>query len=101
MACAYPTDDAADRFADRLKRELGDDGWFEATFHRDIWYATLVHFTADLSDPAGLVEWVAERRQLDLGIAILKKAELIAFQYTGRHMSSQAFAEPDRVNGWP
>jgi hypothetical protein len=93
MACAYPTDDAADRFAERLGRELGDDGWFEAAFHRDIWYATLMHFTGDLANPAGLVEWVAERRQMDLGVTTAEKAELVAFRYTGRHMSRVAVKE--------
>jgi MFS family permease len=93
MACAYPADDAADRFAARLGRELGDDGWFEAAFHRDVWYATVVHFTGDLADPAGLVRWVAERRQLDLGPATAGNAELIAFRYTGRHMTRVALTQ--------
>jgi hypothetical protein len=87
MVCAYPTDGAADEFARRLGDELGDDGWFEAALHRDIWYATLVHFTGELADPAGLVQWVAERRQLDLGVVDAATAELVAFRYTGRHMT--------------
>jgi hypothetical protein len=101
MACAYPTDDAADQFADRLEQEIGDDGWFEATFHRDIWYATLVHFTGELADPEKLVQWVADRRQLDLGIATLNTAEVTAFRYTGRHMTRVHSQAADRVSGWP
>jgi hypothetical protein len=84
MACAYPHGDAADRFAQRLRDELGDDAWFEDNFHRDIWYATLVHFTEEVPDPAALVAWVGERRDLDLGVAVVDEAELIRSRYDGR-----------------
>ena len=84
MACAYPLDGAADDLARLLREELGDDGWFEANFHRDIWYATLVHFAADLADPTALVEWVAERRDLDLGPIVVDEIELLRFDYDDR-----------------
>jgi hypothetical protein len=84
MACAYPVDRAADEFAARLGEELGDDGWFEADFNRDIWYATLVHFTGPLDDPAALVDWVSARRDLDAGDGVVEEAELLRFQFDGR-----------------
>ena len=84
MVCAYPVDDAVDVFADRLGVELGEDGWFEADYQRDIWYATLLHFAAEVRDPGALVEWVAARRQLDLGWVELETAELVSFRYNGR-----------------
>lgn len=84
MACAYPQDDAADVFASRLENELGDDAWFEAQYHRDIWYATLVHFTGEVRDRQGLVDWVAARRRLDLGVTQVDVAELLRFRYDGR-----------------
>lgn len=84
MACAYPVDSAADDFAARLSDELGDDGWFEAAFVRDIWYATVVHFTGPVCDPAGLVDWVAARRDLGLGETVIRGAELLRFRYNGR-----------------
>ncbi|WP_329110860.1 hypothetical protein OG792_17450 [Micromonospora sp. NBC_01699] len=84
MACAYPVDSAADDFAARLGDELGDDGWFEAGFARDIWYATVVHFAGPVSDPTGLVDWVAARRDLDLGESVIREAELLRFRYNGR-----------------
>ena len=87
LVCAYPTDGAADEFARRLGDELGDDGWFEAALHRDIWYAPLVQFNGDLADPPEQVQWVADRRQPDLGLVDAATAELVASGYTGRHMT--------------
>lgn len=83
MACMYPTH-AADEFAASLGDELGDDGWFEASFTRDIWHATIVHFTGPCADPQALVEWVADRRDVDLGEVLVPEAELIRYRYNGR-----------------
>lgn len=98
MVCAYPADGAADALADRLEAELGDDGWFEAEYQRDIWYATLLHFAAEVSDPAALVEWVSARRRLDLGWAEFDGAELVSSRYNGRQpirlrLAQAAFAD--------
>ena len=82
--CAFPLDDAADSIADRLGEELGPDGWFEQDYHRDIWYATLVHFTGEIHDRQGLVDWVGKHRNLDLGEAAIDGAELLGFRYNGR-----------------
>ncbi|MFV2012825.1 MULTISPECIES: hypothetical protein [unclassified Micromonospora] len=84
MVCAFPLDGAADEFADRLGVELGSDGWFEDSYHRDIWYATLVHFTDEVRDGQGLVDWVARRRNLRLGEATIDRADLLRFQHNGR-----------------
>ncbi|MFC7548881.1 hypothetical protein [Plantactinospora sp. GCM10030261] len=84
MACAYPVDPAATDFAARLAKELGADGWFEADFNRDIWYATLVHFTGPVADPEALVDWVARRRTLDLGRMTTDVAELLRWRFNGR-----------------
>lgn len=92
MACAFPEDGAADDFARRLGDELGPDGWFEANYHRDIWYATLVHFTGELRDPRGLVDWVAARRRLNLGCTAVGAAELLRFRYNGRQPVRVALA---------
>ena len=51
---------------------------------RDIWYATLVHFTGEIRDRQGLVDWVAARRRLDLGVARIDETELLRFRYDGR-----------------
>ncbi len=83
MASAYPVDSAANDFAERLGEELGEDGWFEADFERNIWYATLVHFTGPLGNPTKLVDWVTAQRDLDLGEAAISEAELLRFQFNG------------------
>ena len=81
MVCAHPVDDNADRFMDLLNDELGDDAWREAGFRRDIWYANLLHFAADIAAPSELIEWVAQRRELDLGRVVIDIAELVRFRY--------------------
>ena len=81
MACAYPVDVAANTFMDVLADELGDDAWFEAGFGRDIWYANILHFAADIAAPAELVDWVEQRRSLDLGRTLMNASELVRFRY--------------------
>ncbi|MEV6926721.1 hypothetical protein AB0M46_19760 [Dactylosporangium sp. NPDC051485] len=93
MVCAYPVGAAADDFADRLGVELGADGWFERSYRRDIWYATLLHFAAGVPDPAGLVAWVAQRRSMDLGVVELDGAELVTFRFNGRQPVRSALAQ--------
>lgn len=101
MACAFPVDDAADEFADRLGHELGADGWFEAGYQRDIWYATLVHFTGHIRDRQGLVEFVARRRHLDLGHTDAEAAELLRFQYNGRQPVRRGLARAELAASVP
>jgi hypothetical protein len=84
MLCAYPIDSAAGEFAARLEAELGPDGWFEQDFDRTIWYSTLVHFTGPIPDTAGLVDWVATRRDLDVGEVTVGQADLVRFRFNGR-----------------
>lgn len=84
MLCAYPADAGPATFAARVADELGEDGWFERQFHRDIWYATLVHFTDAIERPEALVEWVARRRDESFGEAVFAEVELVQFVYNGR-----------------
>ena len=81
MACAYPVNANADKFMNLLKEELGEDAWHEARFTRDIWYATILHFAADIAHPVELIEWVAQRRGLALGRTVIDTAELVRFRY--------------------
>ena len=86
LACAKPVDAAADDFSAALREELGTDQWFEETFHRDIWYATLVHFTGPIANPEALVDLVARHRRTELGRVRFTRAELIRASYNGRQM---------------
>ncbi|MFJ6610111.1 hypothetical protein ACIQPT_07500 [Streptomyces sp. NPDC091289] len=86
MLCASPSGPAVEQFAECLAEELADDGWFEAGFNRDIWYANLVHFTGLPADPGALVEWVAARRNLDLGSSVHTCVDLVAWKFDARHM---------------
>ena len=96
MACAHPVDDNADTFMDLLGDELGVDAWREAGLRRDIWYSNILHFAADIAAPGELVEWVARRRELDLGRAVIDTAELVRFRYEdgaqGRLMRPEVLA---------
>ena len=85
MACAEPTDETAKGFTEALAEELGPDGWLEADFNRNIWYSTLVHFAGPIDNPAGLVEWVSERRETDIAQASFDTAQLIRYTFTGSH----------------
>lgn len=76
MAAAEPEDGGPAAFAAALAHELGEHGWFEADVDRTIWYANLVHFTGPIADREALVEWVADRRQVDLG-AVEARPELL------------------------
>jgi hypothetical protein len=84
LVCGYPVGRAAADFAARLSGELGPDGWFEEHYHRDIWYATLVHFAGAIADRRALVRWVDQRRDVAVGEAVFGAAELVRFEHDGR-----------------
>jgi hypothetical protein len=83
MACALPLDSAADDLAAALAGALGEDGWHEASFNRDIWYVNLVHFVGPIPDPVALVDWVSQRRQLDVGVTTAPTVELMRWEFNG------------------
>jgi hypothetical protein len=96
MVCAHPLDDSAAQLMRRLNDELGEDAWREAGLERDIWYATLLHFAADIARPDELIDWVAQRRGLDLGRTVIDTVELVRFRYEegsgGRLMRPEVLA---------
>jgi hypothetical protein len=81
MVCAHPVDDNAAQLMRALNDELGEDAWREAGLERDIWYATILHFAADIARPDELIDWVAQRRELDLGRTVIDTVELVRFHY--------------------
>ena len=84
LACLYPVDAAAGKLAAAVRRELGADGWLEESYARTIWYASLVHFTTGIIDPAGLVRWVEARRDLKAGEAVATGLQLVTYRYENR-----------------
>lgn len=79
-------------FAARLAEELGADAWFERDFDRNIWYSTLVHLTGPIADPAGLVDWVASRRDLALDAITVRASDLVRFRFGGRRPICQTLS---------
>lgn len=68
---------------------------------RDIWYANNLDLAADIAQPAELAEWVAQRRELDLGHAAIDTAELVRSHYedgAGRVMRPEILART-RMSG--
>jgi hypothetical protein len=105
MVCAHPVDENGDRLMDLLNDELKDDGWREAGFRRDIWYANILHFATDIARPEELISWVAQRREVDLGRATMDTAELVRFRYedgpSGRLMRPEVLACTRTAGSWP
>ncbi len=93
MAAAEPVGPGADAFAAALADELGEDGWYEAAYDRPFWYANLVHFAGPITSPGALVDWVAEHRELDIGVTDTR-VELLDWQYDGRRMMPVHLAPP-------
>jgi hypothetical protein len=104
MVCAHPVDQNGNRLMDLLKDELKDDGWREAGYRRDIWYANILHFAADIARPEALISWVAQRRKVDLGRATMNTAELVRFRYEdgacGRLMRPEVLACTRTAGSW-
>jgi hypothetical protein len=96
MVQALPVDGNGARLMDLFRDELKDDGWREAGFRREIWYANILHFAADITRPHDLITWVAQRRELNLGRVLMDTAELIRFRYesgpSGRLMRPEVLA---------
>jgi hypothetical protein len=86
MACAIPSDDAADRLANAYGIALGPDGWHEGEFTRDFWYLNLVHFAAAIRDPDQFVGWVSERRDHEIATIVVDEVQLAQWRFTGTGM---------------
>lgn len=99
MACATPTDETADRFAEALAQCLGSDGWYEADFARDIWYISLLHFTGQIADPPALMAWVDRNRRRELGTTRMCATQLVRFQH--EHTPERTLMRPVVINEYP
>jgi len=92
MACAMPTDEAADRLCAAYVAALGADAWLENGFRRDIWYLNILHFAAPVPDPGALIGWVAERRESVPIRVRVTEVEIAAWRFTGTGMAPRRLA---------
>ena len=92
MLCTDPIENKIQDFHARLGDALGEDGWLEANIGRNIWYANLVHFTSAPDHPRGLVDWVARRRALDMGLSHHHECELIVYRFNGSRITTKTLA---------
>jgi hypothetical protein len=83
MCCASPIGSDADAVAAVLAEELGADDEYERSFNRDIWYVTLLHFADPVTVVEPLIDWITQRRRLDLGTIRADRLELIRWAYDG------------------
>jgi hypothetical protein len=88
MACAVPADDGADRLADAYGKALGPDGWHENEFTREFWYLNLVHFAEVVQTPNRLIDWVADRRDQELGKVVVNEVQLTQWRFSGNGMTA-------------
>lgn len=98
LAQLEPRDSTPWELLDRFRDELGELAWFEDRWmKRNIWYSSIIHFTADSRDPAGLVRWVAARRSFDHPTTIRTTGlELTRF----RHTVDDAGEQYMKPSGW-
>lgn len=92
MACAQPTDEAADRLSADYTAALGSDAWLESKFVRSIWYLNVLHFARPVADPRALIEWVAERREVDPIPLCVTEVEIATWRFTGTGMAPLCLA---------
>jgi hypothetical protein len=93
LMAAEPRDSAAADLRAVLASELGADAVFEdETYRRGLWWSTLLHFAAPLADGAALVEWVEQRRTLDVGLFRARSLDLVRYEYDGARTAPVALA---------
>lgn len=101
MAQVETVDDEPWRFMDRLREELGDLAWFEDQWmRRNIWYATLVHFTGDIVDPCGLIDWVGDHRTIETLDFTLAEVELVRSRHVRRDPADPTSEQLMRPETW-
>ena len=81
LAQLEPSDERYWKLLQRLRIELGADGWCEGEWQRDIVYASLLHFAGDIADPAALIDWVKDRRRIDPVTVELSAMLLVRYTY--------------------
>jgi hypothetical protein len=84
VVAAEPANSSAANLRAVVAAELDGDGGFEEDRDRgDRWWSTLLHLAGPLADGAALVDWVEDRRTLDLGLFQARSLDLVRYEYDG------------------
>jgi hypothetical protein len=82
LAQLEPQDEQPWQLLDRFRSELGSLAWFEDQWmRRNIWYCSLLHFTTDVVDPAGLIGWATAMRECSPLSFEVTALELVRFRH--------------------
>ncbi|MFB4272608.1 hypothetical protein [Nonomuraea sp. GTA35] len=82
---AHPQDDTLATIRKRFAHALESRGVrdLERGRVRDLWYVSLVHFAAPLTNAREIVAWCDTHADTDFGTAELRTAEIVQFLHTG------------------
>jgi hypothetical protein len=83
LALAEPVDRAPDLLRGRVLRELDEVGRAEAYYRRSVWWATLLHFAAPVTDPARLAGWVDARTTVPVVPVTADRVDVVRYEYDG------------------
>ncbi len=83
LARGEPADEASGTLRDAVLAALGDAASVDSSYRGDRWWTTLLHFAGPIANPAGLVDWVDARRDLDLGPFVPDHLELVRYAFDG------------------
>jgi hypothetical protein len=83
LARGEAADEASATLRDAVLAGLGDAASVDSSYRGDRWWTTLLHFTGPITDPAGLVDWVDARQDLDLGPFVADHVELVRYAFDG------------------
>jgi len=92
LARGEPADDATAALRAVVLAALGDAAMIDSSYRGDTWWSTLLHFTGPVAHPAGLVDWVDGRRDLDLGELTADRLELVRYEHDGTRTVPVALA---------
>jgi hypothetical protein len=91
LAQLEPRDERPWQLLDRFRSELGSLAWFEDQWmRRNIWYCSLLHFTTDIADPVGLIDWAGALRECPPTRFELTALELVRFHHSGSARQEQS-----------
>jgi hypothetical protein len=96
MAQVEALDEQPWQVMQRLREMLGAEAWYEdGWMQRNIWYASLVHFAADIRDPGGLVDWARTNRSVTPIEFTVRGLELVRSCYVDERPDGERLMRPE------